>query len=63
MINSVTKVNYKRFARILQSLLITASAVLISIGQAFASKDLEQDIITLTSAQFAGRKTATKARN
>ena len=54
------RVNYKRFARILQSLLITASAVLISIGQAFANTDLEQDIITLTSAQFAGRKTNTK---
>jgi len=40
--------------------LITASAVLISIGQAFANTDLEQDIITLTSAQFAGRKTNTE---
>ena len=40
--------------------MITASAVLISTGHAFASKDLEQDIITLTSAQFAGRKTATQ---
>ena len=40
--------------------MITASAVLISIGQAFANTDLEQDIITLTSAQFAGRKTNTK---
>ena len=54
------RVNYKRFARILQNLLITASAVLISIGQAFANTDLEQDIITLTSAQFAGRKTNTE---
>ena len=59
MINSVTKVNYKRLARILQSLLITASATL-STAQAFASTDLEQDVITLTSAQFAGRKTATQ---
>lgn len=39
--------------------MITASATL-STAQAFASTDLEQDVITLTSAQFAGRKTATQ---
>lgn len=40
--------------------MITASASLINTGHAFANTDLEQDIITLTSAQFAGRKTATQ---
>ncbi|MEI8645004.1 M28 family peptidase [Pseudoalteromonas sp. Hal040] len=54
------KVNYKRFARIQLSLLITSSALLLHCGQAFANTNLEQDVVTLTSAQFAGRKTATQ---
>lgn len=40
--------------------MITASAALISTGHAFANTNLVQDVITLTSPQFAGRKTNTE---
>ena len=53
------KVNYRHCVRILQSLLITSSLFYCDAAFASADSHLKQDVTTLTSTQFYGRKTNT----